>query len=766
MYPEAVATAASRASARGLAGPALPGLAAPGSRPGDAAKVTDRAGAAAAAAQALFDFSGDDVPTGGAGLRPSLAKRLPAGAQSAAGAAASGGGSIRLDTSAARSPGRVAPHPVGAPAADAASAGASQSNSVPAGAPAAAAPVVRRRPPTAGRRDPIPSQAATWTPAQAQHWLGTLGQGLERYGPLFAEHEVAGATLLELGASDLDYMGIKPLAHRKALLRGVEELREAVQAGVEATASAEAAGSGSGAAGSEPQLVHWSHLQPLPEPKAAMAAQASAAHSEGGGDLRFGAHDEAAEAEAFKAAVMAWRNAGKASSGAAADPVAAPAAGAGSSPATTGTGACAANTGANGAVSDSGGAAGLWHNPFFGGAPEPAAATSGGVNAAGATGARAAAAAAASTAAAASSLSAGDYDEEAERRAFQQAVMEWRAGRKASPDGTTAPGAAAGAGAGTAPPERAPCYQCFRMFPLSGAYVPAAEEAAAASLAGKVFCSAACFEAVRTARAALRATVRDAERQVALLDGSSSSGQSAAAADGGDASVSGAVGSHAHAARVQQLQRELEAMSRDPSPTDAAGESVTGESAAAPAESASAAAAGAPPSRSPVAAERPLRSRGDDSAGSDEVARGPEALPVTSQKGLQPTGVATDASLAAAQPRADGAMASSRPSGEANSVAVVLAQGRSTAPAASLTGPNGGQVAHSDVDLSAMMSAAEETASLAAAELLQRRKRALELDACVPAASGAPAAAAASPPAAQLPTDMQALQEIDMEAFL
>jgi hypothetical protein len=628
---------------------------------------------------------------------------------------------------------------------------------------------VRRRPPTAGRRDPIPSQAATWTPAQAQHWLGTLGQGLGRYGPLFVEHEVAGATLLELGAGDLDYMGIRPLAHRKALLRGVQELREAVQAGVEATASAGAAGSGSGAAGSEPQqpqLVHWSHLQPLPEPKAAMAAQASAAHGDGGGDLRFGAHDEAAEAEAFKAAVMAWRNAGKTSSGVVAgNSVAAPAAGAGSSPAAAGTGAGAANTSADGAVGDSSAAAGMWLNPFFGGAPEQATAAGGGLSAtdrAGATGARTSAAAA-STAAAASSLSAGEYDEEAERRAFQQAVMEWRTGRKASSDGAPAAGATAGSGAGTTPPERAPCYQCFRMCPLSSAYVPAAEEAAAASLAGKVFCSAACFEAVRAARAALRATVRDAERQVAQLDGSSSSssGQPAAAAAGDDAPGGGAAGSRAHAARVQQLQRELEAMSRDPTP-------IAEESATSPSESVGAAAAAAHASRS---AARPLGDRGSDGAGSNEAARGPEALAVASQEALHSAGVATDASFHEAQPRADAATASSsRQFGEASSAAAVPSQERAAAPAASLTGPDGGKVAPSDVDLSAVLSAAEETASLAAAELLQRRKRALEPGSLVPAAGGAPAAATAAAatfaPAAQLPTDMQGLQGFDMEAFL
>ena len=41
----------------------------------------------------------------------------------------------------------------------------------------------------------------------------------------FAENEIYGEILLELGLDDLDYMGIKVLGHRKKLLKGIEELK-------------------------------------------------------------------------------------------------------------------------------------------------------------------------------------------------------------------------------------------------------------------------------------------------------------------------------------------------------------------------------------------------------------------------------------------------------------------------------------------------------------------------------------------------------------
>jgi hypothetical protein len=81
-------------------------------------------------------------------------------------------------------------------------------------------------------------------------WLGK--QGLGEYAPLFEEHDIGGAALLEVSASDLDYMGIVPLGHRKALLRGVVALRAGSEAGgrtpsKDAAAAAEAGGIAAGA---------------------------------------------------------------------------------------------------------------------------------------------------------------------------------------------------------------------------------------------------------------------------------------------------------------------------------------------------------------------------------------------------------------------------------------------------------------------------------------------------------------------------------------
>ena len=59
--------------------------------------------------------------------------------------------------------------------------------------------------------------------ADSLSWLTSLG--LANYGQKFAENEIFGDILLDLGLDDLDYMGIKVLAHRKKLLKGIEELK-------------------------------------------------------------------------------------------------------------------------------------------------------------------------------------------------------------------------------------------------------------------------------------------------------------------------------------------------------------------------------------------------------------------------------------------------------------------------------------------------------------------------------------------------------------
>jgi hypothetical protein len=59
----------------------------------------------------------------------------------------------------------------------------------------------------------------TWTLADILPWLTSLS--LQQYAQKFAENEIFGIIFLDLGLDDLDYLGIRVLAHRKRLLKGV-----------------------------------------------------------------------------------------------------------------------------------------------------------------------------------------------------------------------------------------------------------------------------------------------------------------------------------------------------------------------------------------------------------------------------------------------------------------------------------------------------------------------------------------------------------------
>ena len=74
-----------------------------------------------------------------------------------------------------------------------------------------------------------PGPASAWGVSDVCQWLEACGLGT--YAPQFSKHAVEGGALLELCASDLDYLGITALGHRKAILRGVTALRAAEGAG-------------------------------------------------------------------------------------------------------------------------------------------------------------------------------------------------------------------------------------------------------------------------------------------------------------------------------------------------------------------------------------------------------------------------------------------------------------------------------------------------------------------------------------------------------
>jgi len=259
-----------------------------------------------------------------------------------------------------------------------------------------------------------PSAAATWTPAQVAEWLAVLG--LADYAPVFSANAMSGMALLDLVEADLDYMGVKPLGHRKLLIRGVGQLRAACGLSASAPAAAPVPAEAEGSA-----RVHWSHTQPLPAP----AASAS------GASLADGGFDEAVEASAFTAAVMAWRKGAAAS---------------GKPSAATG-------------LAGMGG--GTWSDPFGGGSGG-----GGGLL-----------------------LDGPSVDEEAEARAFQEALMAWRTASSASStSGATRTTASASASSSSGPwvGSRSVCYNCLKQFFTS----------AAGSTAGlRPCCSATCAAA-------------------------------------------------------------------------------------------------------------------------------------------------------------------------------------------------------------------------------------------------------------------------------
>lgn len=144
------------------------------------------------------------------------------------------------------------------------------------------------------------NECLSWTKGDILAWLQSIGLG--KHKSVFSENEIDGSVLLEIGVDDLDYMGITALAHRKTLLKEVARLKRCVDS----------------ESGSRPQSRQ---LQPLRDgsacdsPSTAYAScdvveqKAQPGASTGGyqGDIL----DEEAEHEAFKRAVEEWRNAGK-----------------------------------------------------------------------------------------------------------------------------------------------------------------------------------------------------------------------------------------------------------------------------------------------------------------------------------------------------------------------------------------------------------------------------------------------------------------------
>ena len=69
-----------------------------------------------------------------------------------------------------------------------------------------------------------PPDADTWMIDDVGEWLRSVN--LETYAASFRINEISGQVLLDISLDDLDYMGVTILAHRKLILKGIEDLRK------------------------------------------------------------------------------------------------------------------------------------------------------------------------------------------------------------------------------------------------------------------------------------------------------------------------------------------------------------------------------------------------------------------------------------------------------------------------------------------------------------------------------------------------------------
>jgi hypothetical protein len=151
-----------------------------------------------------------------------------------------------------------------------------------------------------------------WSVADCGDWLVSLD--LAQYIETFSKNEISGRELLELGLDDLDYMGVKALAHRKRLLKGVAELCAAHRRG--AVAPQDPTFGREKPPAPPSSKVHWSAVPTLREqnPDAPNPApHAPQRLADAGGMFSFGnaeaeVLDEAAERRAFQEAVAQWRS--------------------------------------------------------------------------------------------------------------------------------------------------------------------------------------------------------------------------------------------------------------------------------------------------------------------------------------------------------------------------------------------------------------------------------------------------------------------------
>lgn len=279
-----------------------------------------------------------------------------------------------------------------------------------------------------------------WSVSQVSDWLGLLG--LDRYCADFSRNEISGSVLVDISGSDLDYLNVTALGHRKMILKGIEQLRSASGMAPSNVLSSPERVSSEARAAPIATAVHWSNVAATKSSTSSETTNNQTSSSLLNGDL-----NEEAERKAFQDAVQAWRNGSKTSTK-------------GSEKSSQPSLVSAMNSGS-------------WSNPADG--PME-------------------------------SLLDGNVDEDAERRAFQAAVEEWRRGSskqessKSNSKEATADGGTSTEGVGRSNAmSRASCYNCFALFFVGGGFLPRPVSIDGcppeiASLSSKSFCSSACYE--------------------------------------------------------------------------------------------------------------------------------------------------------------------------------------------------------------------------------------------------------------------------------
>lgn len=243
-----------------------------------------------------------------------------------------------------------------------------------------------------------------WSVSDVGEWLSSMM--LQEHVGQFASNAISGPILLDVSLEDLDYMGITVLAHRKVILKGIEDLRKNKRVTKQLFAPAASVAKHSSTddeklttATQNPidkdeakkEKVHWSTLEPLRMKEVT-----------GGEPLVNGADsdmlDEEAERRAFQEAVLQWRQ-----------------------------GTCShEKTGKSLLVGGdhASGSSGQWQNPF-------PSSTSSGTSLEQGSGE-------VLVVSARGRLAEGELDEEKERREFQAAVLAWRDRDKEPPLGRAA----------------------------------------------------------------------------------------------------------------------------------------------------------------------------------------------------------------------------------------------------------------------------------------------------------------------------------------